>query len=122
MPQTIDIEKFKTQMTFDVSAPQGSPTGIPVKQIPYMEYPRVVYKHPLEPFRTILHRNTKQEVVREEIVATEHIALKVEDEAGLKKAMKEGYELKPYVPQAPPDPDAHLYSKQGEEKHGRPSS
>lgn len=122
MPQTIDDERFKKQMTFDVSAPQGSATGIPMKQIPHLEFPRVVYKHPLEPFRIIVHRNNKFEVVGEEAVPTEHISLVVADKDALKKALAEGYDLKPYIPQAPPDPDEHLYSKQGEEKHGRPSS
>lgn len=118
MPQTVDLEKMKTQMTFDVSAPSGSPTGIPMVQIPHQDFPRVVYKHPSEPYRTIIHRNAKHEVVEEEIVATEHLSLVVADEAGLKKALAEGYELKPFVPQALPDPDAHLYAK-GDKRNAR---
>jgi len=112
MPHTIDIERMKKQTTFDVSAPQGTPTGIPVIQIPHLEFPRVVYKHPVEPYRTIVHRNNKFEVVGEEVVPTEHISLIVADKEALDKALKDGYKLKPYVPQAPPDPDAHLYAKQ----------
>lgn len=118
MPQTVDHEKMKKQMTFDVSAPTGSPTGIPVMQIPHMEFPRVVYKHPVEPFRTIVHRNNKFEVVAEEVIPAEHISLVVTDKDALEKAQKDGYELKPYIPQAVPDPDAHLYAK-GDKRNAR---
>lgn len=118
MPQTVDIERMKKQMTFDVSAPAGSATGIPVMQIPVLEFPRVVYKHPVEPFRTIVHRNNKFEVVGEEVIPAEHISLVVADAEALKKALAEGYDLKPYLPQAPPDPDAHLYAK-GDKRNAR---
>lgn len=119
MPQTVDFEKMKTQMTFDVSAPTNSPTGIPMKQIPVIEFPRVVYKHPTEPFRTVIHRNAKHEVVQEEIVPSEHLTMTVLDADALKAATKAGWVTKPYLPQTPPDPDANLYS-QGE-PHGRAS-
>lgn len=109
MPQTIDETTFRERATFDVSAAPNSPTGIPMKQIPILEYPRVVYKHPREPFKTILHRNTKQEIVREEMVQSEHLTKVVEDEKQLKAALKEGWVKEAYVPQELPDPDAHLY-------------
>lgn len=111
MPYTIDEEKFRKQATFDVSAAPNAPTGIPVKQIPILEFPRVAYKHPVEPFKTIIHRNSKQEIVREEMVQTEHLARLVNDKKELEAAMKEGWKKEPYIPEALPDPDAHLYEQ-----------
>lgn len=113
MPYTIDEEKFRKQTSFDVSAPPNSPTGIPVKQIAVEEFPRVVYKHPKEPFKTIIHRNAKHEVVDEEIVPSEHLTMKVENKKELDAALKSGWELKPFVPAPPPSPDANLYGEAG---------
>ncbi len=45
----------------------------PVKSIPTLEFPRVVYKHPNKAFKIIEHRNTRHELVDEEYVATEHM-------------------------------------------------
>lgn len=110
MPFTIDEEKFKKQNSFDVSAPQNSPTGIPVRQIPVIEFPRVVYKHPAEPFRTVQHRNAKHEVVHEEHLPAEHLTKAVNDSKELAAALKDGWVKEPYIPQAPPDPNDHLYA------------
>ena len=99
MPHTIDIDKMQKQVTFDVSAQQGTATGIPVKQIPFLEFPKVVYKHPKQAFRTIFHRNDKQEVVREEVVANEHLTKLVQDKKELKAALDEGWNEKPYIPE-----------------------
>ncbi len=85
----------------------------PTKVIPHLEFPKVVYKHPLEPFRTIEHRNARHELVEEEVVATEHLTMKVENKAELEKALKAGWVLEPYIPQTPPDPTESLYERKG---------
>lgn len=102
------------------------PAKPPTKPIPHYHFPLVVYKHPLEKFVTIEHRNAKQEVVREEIIPAEHlteiIACETHVSAGgpktceacqglLKKALKDGWVEEPYLPEPLPDPRAHLYSK-----------
>lgn len=115
LPQAIDDTKFKDRLTFDVSQPTNPATGIPTKSIPHMEYPLIVYKHPKEPFKKVLHRNAQHEVVHEEIVPTEHLTKTVNDENELKAALSQGWGRKPYIPQAPPDPDAHLYEDVTEE-------
>jgi len=74
-----------------------------------MEFPRVVYKHPREPFRKIEHRNTQHEVVDIETVPSEHMTRLVADEKELKKAIAEGWVLKPYIAPALPDLNADLY-------------
>ena len=112
MPFAIDEEAMRKRSTLDVSQRDGTPTGIPVKQIPHAEFPRVVYKHPKEPFRKIEHRNANHELVNTETVPSEHLTRTVQDETELKRALKDGWVLKPYIPQAPPDPNAHLYSSE----------
>jgi hypothetical protein len=110
MPQTIDEEKFRERTTFDVSAPPNTPTGIPTKQIPHMEFPMVVYKHPTEPFVKILHRNKAHEIVHEEIQQAEALAMKVNDKKELKAALEDGWVQDVYIPEAIPDPNANLYA------------
>lgn len=81
-----------------------------MKQIPHMEYPRVVYKHPAEPWKKIEHRNAQHEVVDVETIPAEHLTLMVNDEKELAKAMKAGWKKEPYVPVPQVDPNANLYS------------
>lgn len=81
----------------------------PVVSIPHMDFPRIVYKHPKEPFRTIEHRNARHELVEEEIVATEHLTLTVADKEELKAALAEGWVKDPYLPQTPPSKNDSLY-------------
>lgn len=97
MPFTVDIEKMSKQPSFDVTAAPNTPTGIPMKQIPILEFPRVVYKWPKQEFRTILHRNNKHEVVHEEVVPTEHLTKVVNDKKELAAALKEGWVEQPYI-------------------------
>lgn len=108
-PFTIEEERMRKQITFDMSAAANTPTGIQLKQIPHQEFPRVVYKHPTEPFRKIEHRNTHHEVVDVEVVPSEHLTKTVNDEKELKRAIADGWQLKPYIAPPVPDPNAHLY-------------
>jgi hypothetical protein len=110
-PLAVDEDKMRTLEKMDLSKPQGYPGGLPTKVIPHMEFPRVVYKHPNEPYRKIEHRNTQHEIVDVEVVPTEHITLKVETEEELKKALSEGWLLKPYLPKRAVDPVAYLYEQ-----------
>lgn len=107
MPFAVDDDKLQGKeegklLTLDPAKP-------PVKAIPHQEYPRCVYKHPNEKFVTIEHRNTRHEVVEEEIVPAEHITKIVNDKAELDKALADGWVLEAYVPEAPPDRNAGLY-------------
>lgn len=83
----------------------------PVKPIPHMEFPRVVYRHPLEPFTTIEHRNARHELVEEEVLATEHLTMSVADKKELDKAIKEGWTTEPYIQQALPNRKPDLYGR-----------
>ncbi len=114
MPTAIDEERFQHQETLDMSKPQGTTHGLPVKQIPHLEYPRAVYKHPTQPYREVLHRNVNHEVVERELVATEHLVHVCENAAEYKKKLSEGWVSDPYIMQAPPDPTEHLYGKPAE--------
>ncbi len=109
MPTAIDEEKFSKQETLDLSKPQGTVHGIPVKQIPHRDYPRCVYRHPVQPYREVLHRNVNHEIVERELVATEHLVHVCHTEEEFKKKRSEGWVIKPYIPQAPPDPTEDLY-------------
>jgi hypothetical protein len=109
MPYAVDEEKLDSKKRYDVSAPPNSPSGLPMKQIPHMEFPRVVYMHPKEPWRKIEHRNAQHEIVEVETVPAEHRTRLVTDKNELSNALKEGWVKEPYVPQPPPDPNANLY-------------
>ncbi len=110
MPLTIDEERFGKLETLDLTQPQNSPHGIPVKQIPHLEFPLCVYKHPAEPFFVRLHRNAQHEVVDREMVAAEHKIHICQNKKELDRMLAQGYVREPYIPQAPPDPTEALYS------------
>jgi hypothetical protein len=86
------------------------PAKPPVKSIAHLEFPRCVYKHPNEPFRKIEHRNAHHELVNVETVPSEHLSKVVNDKKELDAALKEGWVKEPYIPEAPPDPNAALYA------------
>lgn len=119
MPQAIDEERFTSQETLDLSRPQGTPQGLPVKNIPHQEYPRCVYRHPVEPYREVVHRNVNHEIVHRELVPTEHLVHVCANAEEHKKKLSEGWVDKPYIPQAPPDPLEALYSKRADKGEGK---
>lgn len=111
MPYAVDVDLMKaksddpnakTLLSMDMAKP-------PVKQIPHLEFPRVVYKWPNEAYRIEIHRNAKHEVVDEERIPAEHLAKSVADEKELKAALKDGWVKEPYVPGAPINPNEGLY-------------
>lgn len=76
--------------------------GLPVKQIPHLEFPRVVYMHPNNPLQEIEHRNDKFEVVGTEVLPTEHLTKVVSNDAELEAALAEGWVKEPYIPKVAP--------------------
>ena len=115
MPFAIHEAAVKKQMNWNVNRPQeavpevlpegwaGTPGGgLPVKQIPHMEFPRVIYLHPNEPFEEIQHKNERHEIVSTDLLPTQHLSKLVQNEAELKAAMEEGWVKEPYIPVAPP--------------------
>lgn len=138
MPFTIDLNACKKQMYLNVRRPQEvvpevlpenwtgtNMQGLPVREIPHYEFPRVLYKHPLRPFREIEHRNANFEVVGTEQVPTEHLTQKISCAAHkdggpascpdcqkeLDAALAEGWTRSPYIPEAPAKPDDDLYGR-----------
>jgi hypothetical protein len=124
MPFEINEEALKKAMTIDLSKPQeiaaenlpdswiGTPgRGLPVRQIPHRDFPRVVYLHPLKPTREIENRNEKHELVHLETVPTEHLTRVVQDEAELKAALAEGWVKEPYIPKPIRNPEEDLYPR-----------
>jgi hypothetical protein len=110
MPLAIDEEKFATQTTLDLSKPQGTPQGLPVKQIPHYEFPKIVYLHPRKAYRVVEHRNADHVVVHRENVATEHRAHVCQDQAEFERMERQGYQTEPYIPVAPPSAeDEEIY-------------
>lgn len=109
MPFAVDDEAM-TDRPGKAAIVSMDPAKPPVKQIPHAEYPRVVYRHPKEPFKVIVHRNTQHEIVEEERVPSEHLSKVVNDAKELAVALKDGWVKEPYIPQAPPDPNANLYA------------
>lgn len=124
MPYTIHEEAVKKQMNYIVSRPQEvvpeelpsnwqgtAGQGLPVKQIPHLEFPRVLYLHPNEPFEEIEHKNDKFEIVSTEFVAAEHLTKTVNNEAELKAALADGWVKEPYIPKPAPAKNAGLYAR-----------
>jgi len=97
------------------------PANPPTVQIPHMDFPRVVYKHPREAFRKVEHRNSMREVVEVEMVANEHLTRVVANQADLDQALVAGWVTKPYIPEPAPDPLAGLYDEKHEDKGKRKS-
>lgn len=119
---TINEEAAKQQQFLNVMRPQevarqkpdgtweGTLSqGLPVKAIPYAEFPKVVYMHPNEPFQEIEHRNDRFEVVSTDLVPTEHLTKHVRNEAELRAALEAGWVEEPYIQQAPPTKKDSLY-------------
>ena len=115
MPFTIHEQAAKKQMNWNVRAGQeavpdplpenwqGTASGgLPVKQIPHLEFPRVIYMHPNEPYQEIEHRNDKFELVGTEVIPTEHLTKIVENATELEAALAEGWVKEPYIPKAAP--------------------
>ncbi len=128
MPFAIHEEAVKKQMSYIVGRPQEqvpetlpenwqgtAGQGLPVKQIPHMEFPRVVYMHPNEPLQEIEHRNDKFELVGTEVVPTEHLTKIVHNETELKAAVEEGWVKHPYIP-APAPKSPGLYGPKAKAK------
>ena len=122
MPFAINEDAAKQQTFLNVMMPQEvahqKPDGtwqatlgggLPVKQIPHLEYPKVVYMHPNEPFQEIEHRNDRFEVVSTDYVPTEHLTKAVQNESELKAALAAGWVTEPYIPQAAPTKHDSLY-------------
>lgn len=122
MPFTIHEAAVKKQMNWNVMRPQEQAPdplpenwsgtmsgGLPVKQIPHLEFPRVIYMHPNEPYQEIEHRNDKFEVVSTDTVPTEHLTKIVNNEAELQTALDEGWVKEPYVPKPVTAKTAGLY-------------
>ncbi len=127
MPFTIDIEASKKQGFLNVMRPQEAVAresdgslragwagtisgGLPVKQIPHMEFPKCVYMHPNEPYQEVEHRNDRFEVVSTDLVPTEHLTKIVQNENELKKALADGWIEEPYIRQAAPKKQDTLYT------------
>ncbi len=115
MPFTIHEEAVKKQMSHIVGRPQEqvpevlpenwqgtAGQGLPVRQIPHLEFPCVVYMHPNEPLQEIEHRNDKFELVGTEVVPTEHLTKVVHNDAELKAATESGWVKEPYIPAVVP--------------------
>lgn len=84
MPYAIDEEKMSTLKVMDIGKP-------PVKEIPFMEFPKVVYLHPKD--------KTK-----------EHKSLIVKDRNEQKAALAKGYRLDAHIPVNPnPEINADEY-------------
>jgi hypothetical protein len=141
MPFALHVGAAKKQMFLNVSRPQEqvpdvlpenwqgtASQGLPVTQIPHLEFPLVVYMHPNEPTRTVLHRNERHEVIHEEEVPLEHLTKVVCCDAhknggpkdcpdcnkALKVALAEGWVKEPYIPKPVVDESPALYGPRKE--------
>ena len=76
MPFTVHEEAMRKQMYVNVMRPQETVAadlpkefsgtlnqGLPVKEIPHMEYPKCIYMHPNKPTKVIEHRSADHELL-----------------------------------------------------------
>ncbi|MFC5861089.1 hypothetical protein ACFPT7_02160 [Acidicapsa dinghuensis] len=110
-PTAIDDEKLGGMKVLDLSKPQGYAQGLPVKQIPHQEYPRVIYKHPNAPFYVEEHRNVNHEVVHREVKSADHRTHVCKSKSEHEQKLAEGWKNEPYIQLAPPDPMDDLYAE-----------
>ena len=115
-PFAVDIERFQKDTVrgpkievLDLSKPAGQSGGVPIMHIPHVEFPKVVYKHPSEPYERVEHRNAMHEIVDIELVPTQHLTKSVGTSQELEEALAEGWVGEPYIMKAPPDKRAALY-------------
>jgi hypothetical protein len=80
MQQEVDQETIDTKKVLDIAKP-------PMKDLGFVKFPQLVYKHPKDK-------------------AKEHKVLKVENQAELDKALKEGYKEKAHIPVVPATDDS----------------
>jgi hypothetical protein len=134
LPYTIDEAAARKQIIWDSSKPQEQAPavlpdnwvgtvsrGLPVREIPFFPFPRVVYLHPNEPIRTVVHRNSRHEVVHEEEIPLEHLTRVIGCEAHIKNGgpkdcpdcnrllesvIGDGWLKEPYIPEPPPREDS----------------
>ena len=134
MPFTIDEAAAKRQVVYDSSKPQEQAPvvlpenwvgtvsrGLPVKSIPHYDFPRVIYLHPLQPTKKIVHRNDRHEIIDEELIPLEHLTRVIGCEAHIKdggpkscpdcnklleSALAEGWVKEQYIPEPPPREDS----------------
>lgn len=98
MPRAVDEMAMGGLQTMDPNKP-------PTRDIEMQEFPRLVYKYPTAKFRTERKLDSLNQVV-EVKVANEHTHLMVENSKELDKAVKAGWQLKPYIPADPDGPEA----------------
>lgn len=128
MPFTIHEGATKRQMFWNIARPQEvvpenlpenwqttMGQGLPVKQIPHLEYPRVVYKHPKKAHMEIQHRNDRFEIVGTEVVPTAHKTKIVNNESELNEALAKGWRKEPYIPAPPQKVDEGIYEDDDED-------
>lgn len=135
---TIDLSAAKKQWFYDPSKPQervpnplpdswtGTSTrGLPVREIPHWEFPKVLYLHPTRPSREIEHRDSNFALVGTETIPTEHLSKAVSCDAhkeggpatcgdcqkAIEAALADGWQRDPYIPEAPPKKDEDLYAR-----------
>lgn len=90
MPYEVDEEAMRKALSVNFSNP-------PVRPIPFLAFPAMVFKHPKEPFR-------KEMVDGKSVqVANEALTQIVQDQEELDKALSEGWTQKMYVAPAVPD-------------------
>ena len=109
MPFAVDEAAIVAKGGFDQDKP-------PLKQIPFMAFPMVVYKHPRKAFIETRQRiNGQEEIV---IERTNHISMVVQNEAELEQRLAEGWRKDPYIlPDEFPSPLNDLYDEAPVKKH-----
>jgi len=104
MPFEVDTEALDKAKVLDISKP-------PLRQIPHLEYPKVIYLWPKEPFKLVRVKNDRGEVVEEYKEATTHKAMKVENKEEMEKQLSKGWRKEPYLPKEVPDDDYPVYEE-----------
>lgn len=96
MPFEVDTEAMEKAKILDIGKP-------PLRSIPHMEFPKCIYKHPKDKFKTVRVKDERGVVVEEYKEPTTHLTKIVNTKAELDKALKDGWVKEPYIPADLPD-------------------
>jgi len=91
MPFEIDEEVMRKSLSVDYAHP-------PMRTIPFLAFPAMVFKHPKEPYRKEIVDGKSVKIANEALTAV------VQDQEELDAKLAEGWTQKMYVPPAPPSP------------------
>lgn len=97
MPFEVDEEAMRSALSVNYANP-------PMRSIPHLDFPAMVFKHPKTPFRSEVENGKSVKVANEALTRV------VKDQEELDAALAEGWTQKIYVAPVVPNPNDKIYA------------